>query len=57
MTGFNDTKDSAMVVFSKILSKQTIVLELQHELADEEKTLQETAAGRFIIWNISEAKA
>ena len=57
MTRFNDTKNSAIVVSSEILSKQTIVPELQHDLADEEKTLEETAAGSFITGNISEAKA
>ena len=57
MTRFNDTKDSAMVVSSELMSKQTIVLELQHEIVDEEKMLQETAVGSFITGNISEGKA
>ena len=57
MTRFHGTKDSAMVIASALMSKQTIVLELQRELVDEGKTLQETAAGGFISENISELKA
>ena len=57
MTRFHGTKDSAMVIVSELMSKQTIVLELQRELVDEGKTLQETAAGGFINENISELKA
>ena len=57
MTRFHGTKDSAMVIVSELMSKQTIVLELQRELIDEGKTLQETAAGGFVGENISVLKA
>ena len=57
MKRFHGTKDSAMVIASELVSKQAIVLELQRELVDEGKTLQETAAGGFINEDISERKA
>lgn len=57
MTRFHGTRDSAMVIASELMSKQTIVLELQRELVDEGKTLQETAAGGFVNENISVLKA
>ena len=57
MKRFHGTKDSAMVIASELMSKQSIVLELQRELVDEGKTLQETAAGGFINEDISERKA
>ena len=57
MTRFHGTKDSAMVIVSELMSKQTIVLELQRELVVEGKTLQETAAGGFVGENISVLKA
>lgn len=57
MTRFHGTKDSAMVIASELMSKQTIILELQRELVDEGKTLQETAAGGFVNENISVLKA
>ena len=57
MMRFHGIKDSAMVIASELMSKQTIVLELQRELVDEGRTLQETAAGCFINENISDLKA
>ena len=57
MTRFNSTRESAMVIVSKLVSKQTIVLELQRELVNEGRTLQETTAGGFISENVAELKA
>ena len=57
MMRFHGTKESAMVIASVLMSKQTIVLDLQRELVKEGKTLQDTAAGGFIHENLSEREA
>ena len=57
MTRFYGNRDSAVGIASQLMSKQNIVLELQRELVDDGKTLQQTVAGAFVNDDISEMKA
>ena len=57
MARFYGTKDSATAIVSQLLSKRSIVLEIQREMVDERKNLNQTIAGSFVNENISEVKA
>ena len=56
MARFYGTKESAIGIASQLMSKQSIVLELQRELVEEGKTLERTVAGAFVHEDISEMK-
>jgi hypothetical protein len=45
---FEDTKDSALEIILSLVDKETVVLQIQHELADEDKNLVDTAAGAIV---------
>ena len=54
---FYGNRDSAIGIASQLVSRQTIVLELQRELVDEGKTLKQTVAGSYVNDDLSEMKA
>lgn len=54
---FDGSRDSAIGIASQLVSRQSIVLELQRELIDERKTLKETVAGSYVSDDLSEMKA
>jgi hypothetical protein len=56
MMRYHGDEDSAVAIASQLLSKSTIVLELQRELVDESKKLSDTAAGSFVNDNIEDLK-
>lgn len=57
MIRYHGDHDSAVTIASQLLSKSTIVLDLQRELVDEGKTLNQTSAGALVNDNIEELKA
>ena len=57
MTRFYGNRESAMGIASQLMSRQNIVLELQRELIEERKTLNQTSAGVFVNNGISDNKA
>jgi len=57
MTRFYGDRDSAIGIASQLVSKTTIMLEIQRELVHEGKTLKETAAGAYVNDDIAEMKA
>ena len=57
MTRFYGDRDSAVAMASQLLSKQTIVLELQREIVDEKKQLKDTTAGALVNDELAELKA
>ncbi|KAG8530514.1 uncharacterized protein KY384_005017 [Bacidia gigantensis] len=57
MARFDGSRDSAIGIVSQLVSRQSIVLELQRELVDERKTLQETVAGAYVNDDLSEKRA
>ncbi|KAL8838118.1 MAG: hypothetical protein Q9170_002259 [Blastenia crenularia] len=57
MTRFYGSRDSATAIASQLLSKNSIVLEIQRELVDEGKNLKDTVAGSFVQEDITEMKA
>ncbi|KAL8708385.1 MAG: hypothetical protein Q9225_007609 [Loekoesia sp. 1 TL-2023] len=57
MARFYGSRESAVGIASQLVSRQSIVLELQRELVDEGKMLKETAAGAYVNDDLSEAKA
>ena len=54
---FYGSTDSAIGIASQLVSRQSIVLELQRELIDEKKALKETVAGSYLSDDLSEMKA
>ncbi|KAL8668800.1 MAG: hypothetical protein Q9168_006581 [Polycauliona sp. 1 TL-2023] len=56
MTRFYGNRDSATAIASQIISKRSIVLEIQRELVDEGKNLKATIAGAFVQEDITEMK-
>ena len=48
MARFEDSKESALEIILKLVRKEPIVLQIQHELVDEEKDLIDTAAGATV---------
>ena len=57
MTRFYGNKDSATAIASQLVSKSGIVLEIQKEMVDQGKTLNNTVAGSFVKEDIGEMKA
>lgn len=57
MARFYGNRESAIGIASQLMSRQSIVLELQRELVDQGKTLEKTVAGAFVNDDISEMKA
>lgn len=57
MIRYHGDNDSAVTIASQLLNKSTIVLDLQKELVDQGKTLNQTAAGVFVNDNLEELKA
>jgi hypothetical protein len=57
MMRYYGDEDSALTIASQLLSKSTIILDLQRELVDEGKTLDRTAAGSLVNDNIEDLKA
>ena len=53
---FHGDEDSAQVLASQLLCKDPIVLELQRELVDEGKNLDETVAGSFVSGDLDRLK-
>lgn len=56
MSRFYGDRDSAIGLVSQLLSKDTVVLELQEELVDRGKNLDETAAGVYVSDNLDKLK-
>ena len=57
MARFYGNRDSAIGIASQLVSKRSIILELQRELVEEGKTLKQTAAGSFVNDDLTELKA
>jgi len=57
ITRFYGDRDSAIGITSQLVSKTTIMLEIQRELVHKGKTLKETAAGAYVNDDIAEMKA
>ncbi|KAF2200939.1 P-loop containing nucleoside triphosphate hydrolase protein [Delitschia confertaspora ATCC 74209] len=53
---FHGDRDSAVGLVSQLLMKETVVLELQEELVDKGKRLDETTAGSYVSENIDDLK-
>lgn len=54
---FYGSRDSAIAIASQLVSRNSIVLELQRELINEKKTLEQTVAGSYVSNDLSELKA
>ena len=57
MARFYGDRDSAIGIASQLVSRQSIILELQRELVHEGKTLKQTVAGAFVNDDISDMKS
>ena len=57
MARFYGNRESAIGIVSQLVSRQSILLELQRELVEQGKTLNQTVAGAFVSNSISEDKA
>lgn len=57
MSRFHGDRNSAVSLASHLLCKDTVVLDLQRELIDEGKKLDETAAGAYVDGNVETLKA
>lgn len=56
MARFHADRDSAISIASQLVSRESIVLDLQREMVDEGKTLKETVAGAFVNDDLSGLK-
>jgi GTPase SAR1 family protein len=56
MIRFHGDRDSAIALVSQLVSKDSVVLELQKELVDEGKQLNQTIAGSFVSDDVEELK-
>jgi hypothetical protein len=56
MSRFHGDRDSAIALVSQLLCKDPIVLELQKELVDEGKNLDETSVGSYVSGNLEKLK-
>ena len=56
MSRFHGDRDSAISLVSQLLCKETVVLELQKELVDDGKRLDETVAGSYVSDNLEKLK-
>ncbi len=57
MTRFHGDKSSGVGIVGQLLGKSHVVLDLQRELVDEKKVLDQTAAGAIINDNVNKLKA
>ena len=57
MARFYGNRESAVGIASQLMSRQSIVLELQKELIEQGKPLNQTVAGAYVNDDISEMKA
>ncbi|PSN60871.1 P-loop containing nucleoside triphosphate hydrolase protein [Corynespora cassiicola Philippines] len=57
MSRFYGDRGSAVSLLSQLLSSEPVVLELQRELVQEGKTLDQTTAGSFVEHNLDQLKA
>lgn len=48
MARFEDTRESALEIIMSLVDKEPVVLQIQHELVDEDKHLIDTAAGATV---------
>lgn len=56
MSRFHGTRDSAVALVSQLLSKESVVLALQHEISQEDMRLDQTAAGAFVQNDLTRVK-
>ena len=56
MTRFNGNRESASSLASQLINKDTITLEIQHELIDQGKQLKDTMAGSLVNDELSVLK-
>lgn len=56
MSRFHGDRDSAISLISQLLCKDEVVLELQKELVDQGKRLDETVAGSYVTDNLDKLK-
>lgn len=56
MSRFYGDHDSAVMLVSQLLMKDSVVLELQHDLVDNGRKLSETAAGAYVNDGLEELK-
>ncbi|KAF1995328.1 P-loop containing nucleoside triphosphate hydrolase protein [Amniculicola lignicola CBS 123094] len=56
MSRFHGDRPSAVSLVSQLLQKDTVVLQLQKELVDEGKQLDDTAAGAYVSDNLEKLK-
>ena len=57
MSRFHGDRDSAIALISQLLSRDAVVLELQKELVDGEKHLNDTVAGSYVSDNLDHMKS
>ncbi|KAJ4352431.1 uncharacterized protein N0V89_007779 [Didymosphaeria variabile] len=57
MSRFHGDRGSAVSLLSQLLSSEPVVLELQRELVQEGKTLDQTTAGAYVEHNLDQLKA
>lgn len=57
MSRFHGDRDSAIALVSQLLVKDVVVLELQKELVDGQKHLDDTVAGSFVSDNLEHQKS
>lgn len=57
MSRFHGDRDSAIALISQLLSKDAIVLQLQKELVDDGKHLDDTVAGSYVSDNLEHFKS
>lgn len=57
MTRFYDSTESAMSMVSQLVNKSGIVFDIQHEVVDEGKATNETAAGSIVHNQLAKFKA
>ena len=57
MSRFHGDKQSAIALVSQLLYKDPVVLDLQHELLQPGKKLEDTAAGVYVSNNLDKVKA
>lgn len=57
MARFYGNRESAVGIASQLMSRQSIILELQTELIEQGKPLNQTVAGAYVNGDISELKA
>lgn len=57
MARYHGDQDSAVAIASQLLQRDTVILDLQRELVDNNKKLSQTAAGALVNDDIEELKA